>query len=117
MIFRGAPIAAVHRLRTLGNEDLRGDGGGHGGGKVARLRRGCGLHQAEQGQQANQQLHTIWVVKSLMVYFNVHPIVYRKLYDNFNGIFFRLIDGNFHSSTFLKFTETQQIRFSAEFSN
>jgi hypothetical protein len=41
---------------TLGYEYFRGDGGGDGGGNVTRLGRGRGLQQAEQGQQAQQQL-------------------------------------------------------------
>ncbi len=44
---------------TLGYEYFRGDGGGDGGGNVTRLRRGRGLQQAEQGQQAQHQLYTI----------------------------------------------------------
>ncbi len=43
---------------TLGYEYFRGDGCGDGGGDVTRLGRGCGLQQAEQGQQAQQQLDT-----------------------------------------------------------
>jgi hypothetical protein len=46
------------RWLTLGDEYFRGDGGGDGGGNVTRLGRGRGFQQAEQGQQAQHQLHT-----------------------------------------------------------